>query len=163
MMSALAVAGTATSRFRVIKVPSGGPKDPLGGVCKGFKVLTQNILQISEDNGTAWGLAPCNTTSVPGALSCGNAPQTIGSATFGPFCSAIATQGQCAAQAPRCAWLNSKCARAAPPPPPPPAPPGHPYTVGQAKFYAANLLCELDAPNEVRFFGPCSVPATCLC
>jgi hypothetical protein len=40
--------GTANSRFRVFKVPSGSSADPMGGVCKGFKVLTQNILQISE-------------------------------------------------------------------------------------------------------------------
>jgi hypothetical protein len=88
-------------------------------------------------------------------LSCGNSPQTIGSAAFGPFCSDVRTQAKCKAQAPRCAWQNSNCAPAMPPPPlpPPPAPPGglHPYTVGEAKFYGANLLCELDAPNEVRF------------
>ena len=40
--------GTANSRFRVTKVKAGGPQDPLGGVCIGFKVPTQNILQISE-------------------------------------------------------------------------------------------------------------------
>ena len=27
-------------------------------------------------------------------------------------------------------------------------PPQHGYTVGEAKFYGTNLLCELDAPNE---------------
>lgn len=40
--------GTAKSRFRVHKVKAGSPQDPLGGVCIGFKVPTQNILQISE-------------------------------------------------------------------------------------------------------------------
>ena len=33
--------GTAHSRFRVLKVAAGGRQDPLGGECKGFKVLTQ--------------------------------------------------------------------------------------------------------------------------
>jgi hypothetical protein len=33
--------GTAHSRFRVLKVTAGGRQDPLGGECKGFKVLTQ--------------------------------------------------------------------------------------------------------------------------
>ena len=54
------------------------------------------------------------------------------------------------AQAPRCTWQRTGCAQAAPPTPPPPPPAGHKYTVGEAKFYGTNLLCELDAPNEVR-------------
>ena len=54
------------------------------------------------------------------------------------------------AQAPRCTWQRTGCAQAAPPAPPPPPPAGHKYTVGEAKFYGTNLLCELDAPNEVR-------------
>eukprot|EP01052_Picozoa_sp_SAG31_P050122 SAG31_NODE_11299_length_1044_cov_1.184127_1_plen_169_part_10 len=107
--------GTAHSRFRVQKVPAGSPQDPLGGICKGFNVLTQNILQVTEDNGTTYHLAQSNSTSAPGALSCGNAPQTVGSAVFGPFCSAVRTQDKCKAQAPRCAWHNNACAPAPPP------------------------------------------------
>lgn len=97
----------------------------------------------------------------PGALSCGNAPQIVSSATFGPFCSAIQTQATCTAQcgpiACRCTWLNSHCTPPPPPAPPPPAPPAppkppqHGYTVGEAKFYGTNLLCELDAPNGESF------------
>ena len=141
--------GTAHSRFRVHKVPAGSPEDPLGGICKGFNVLTQNILQVTEDNGTTWNLAQSNSTSAPGALSCGNAPQTVGSAVFGPFCSAVRTEDKCKTQTPRCVWHNNACAPAPPPPPPPPPPPAPFFKVGQAKFYGANLLCELDAPNEV--------------
>jgi hypothetical protein len=76
-------------------------------------------------------------------------------AVFGLFCSAVRTQDKCEAQGfPPCAWRNNACAPAAPPPPPPPPPPAPPapvFRVGAdgAKFYAANLLCELDAPNEV--------------
>ena len=123
----------------------------------------QNILQISE-NGSMWSLAPTNysgSVAQPGALSCGNAPQIVSSATFGPFCSAIQTQATCTAQcgpiACRCTWLNSHCTPPPPPAPPPPAPPAppkppqHGYTVGEAKFYGTNLLCELDAPNGESF------------
>ena len=98
-----------------------------------------------------WTLAPSNSSShVRGALDCGNANQTVQSAVFGPFCSAIRTRPTCMAQAPRCTWQRTGCAQAAPPAPPPPPPAGHKYTVGEAKFYGTNLLCELDAPNEVR-------------
>ena len=146
--------GTAASRFRVTKVPAGSPQDPTNGTCKRYHT-TQNILQISEDNGTTWRIAPSNSTSgFPGALACGNADQFIGSASFGPLCPAVLNAGTCKASAPRCTWTtNGSCAWA---PPAPPAPPGHFFKVGQAKFYGANLLCELDAPNEVSGHAPVS-------
>lgn len=145
--------GTAHDRFRVLTVPAGGPMDPLNGHCKQYNVDTQNILQVSTDNGVTWVLAQSNSTSpVRGALACGNDPQKIGSETFGPFCTAMMTQSSCVAQTPRCVWQGGHCVDAPTPPPPPPFPPPpspqHPFTVGQAKFYGANLLCELDAPNE---------------
>jgi len=127
------------------------------GACKQYKVGTQNILQVSTNNGATWSLAQSHTTATgpwlpgqAGALACGNAEQTIASAVFGTNCSAVGTQADCTA--PRCAWDGRhSCAWAGPPPPPPPpppAPPGWPYGGSQAKFYGTNLLCELDAPNE---------------
>eukprot|EP01043_Picozoa_sp_COSAG02_P016262 COSAG02_NODE_712_length_18122_cov_6.792321_5_plen_296_part_00 len=149
--------GTADDIFRVLAVATGGPSDPLKGQCKQWHVDTQNILQVSSNNGSTWTLAHTNST-VPGALACGNDKQKIESAIFGPFCPAIgASKSHCLAQGSRCVWKNNHCADAPappPPPPPPPAPPPpgpswwHPFSVGQAKYYGTNMLCELDAPNE---------------
>ena len=40
--------GTASSRFRILKVPTGSAQDPLNGTCKQFHQPLQNILQISD-------------------------------------------------------------------------------------------------------------------
>ena len=148
----------ASDLFRILKVPAGSPNDPLHGICKKWNVNTQNILQISTNNGTTWSLAQSHTTPTGpwtpgqmGALACGNDEQTIARSVFGTNCSAVGTQ-QAACKAPRCVWDGSHCAWPGPlpppPGPPPPAPGGWPYKVGQAKFYGTNMLCELDAPNE---------------
>ena len=201
--------GSATDLFRILKVPTGSPQDPLHGQCKQYQIKTQNILQVSKNNGSTWAISPCYKTpigpwdpAVAGALACGNDKQTIASATFGTNCSAAGTQARCKRQPPcKCEWSGSHCGWKEPPPPPPspPGPPGWSYKVGQAKFYGAspknfiapllcvcalfrachrgchplpcahccmrlnfqdtecagcatgtNLLCELDAPNEVR-------------
>jgi hypothetical protein len=138
--------GTADDTFRVLAVTAGSPQDPLKGNCKRYHVDTQNILQVSSNNGSSWSLADTNTT-VPGALDCGNDKQKVASATFGPFCSTItAPPSRCLAQGPRCVWMNGHCADAPPPAPPPSW--WHPFTVGQSKFAGTNMLCELDAPSE---------------
>ena len=65
--------GTEDELFRVRTVAAGGPDDPRHGVCKHYRVNTQNILEMSHDNRT-WALAA--------ALDCGNGWQKITSATF---------------------------------------------------------------------------------
>ena len=145
--------GSADDIFRILKVKTGGPQDPLHGSCKKYGIDTQNILQISANNGSTWSLATESNSSGPtgvrGALACGNALQKIASVEYGLPCAAIGAQANCTAQVLRCIWQNGHCGPAPPPPPPPPPPPvwWHPFKVGQAKFYGANLLCGKSTGN----------------
>jgi hypothetical protein len=55
--------GTSSDQFRVRTVAAGGPDDPRHGLCKQYKVNTQNVLEQTHDNKT-WFVAA--------ALACGN-------------------------------------------------------------------------------------------
>ena len=76
--------GSANDIFRVLKVKANSPQDPLNGSCLKYQVFTQNILQVSSNNGSTWILAAmCNTSGangVRGALAVRptlNRPQAI--------------------------------------------------------------------------------------
>jgi hypothetical protein len=81
--------GAPTDTFRVRAVASGGPDDPRKGACNKYKVPTQNILEVSRNGGKTFTLAdtvsPTNRDFPPGAIDCGNDPQTIASSVYQPI------------------------------------------------------------------------------
>lgn len=80
--------GTQTDRFKVIAVTAGGADDPHKGYCKQWNIDTQDVIQISADDGKTWQLAPTvayhsEHVYPPGCADCGNAHDGIISLTFG--------------------------------------------------------------------------------